>query len=44
MAIDAGEADVDEAGGKAHLSGVKAALTDPKVIELLLIEEEVALT
>ena len=31
MAIDAGEADVDEAGGMSQLTGIKAALTDPKV-------------
>ncbi|KAK3710941.1 hypothetical protein LTR37_009962 [Vermiconidia calcicola] len=30
MAIDAAEADVDEAGGMSQLRGIKLALTDPK--------------
>ena len=31
MAIDAAEADVDEGGAKSMLTGMKQALTDPKV-------------
>ena len=37
MAIDAAEADLDEAGGMSHVRGMKLALTDPKVCLLLFI-------
>lgn len=30
LAIDAAEADVDEAGGMSQLKGMKLAFTDPK--------------
>ena len=36
MAIDAAEADVDEAGGMSQLRGIKLVLTDPKVCIVLL--------
>jgi hypothetical protein len=36
MAIDAAEADLDEAGGMSHVRGMKLALTDPKVWLMLL--------
>ena len=36
MAIDAAEADLDEAGGMSHIRGMKLALTDPKVCLMLL--------
>jgi hypothetical protein len=38
MAIDAAETDLDEPGGMTHVTGMKFALTDPKVCLLLLLD------
>ena len=38
MAIDAAEADLDEAGGMSHVRGMKLALTDPKACLMLLFK------
>lgn len=40
MALDAREADVDEAGGMSQLRGVKLALTDPKVCSCIRLRLE----
>jgi hypothetical protein len=31
LALEAAEADVDDASGMSHIKGIKLALTDPKV-------------
>ena len=38
MAIDAAEADLDEAGGRSHVRGMTLALTDPKVSLMLMFK------